>query len=220
MTSLYCWLITWFSTITAGNFCIMISILHFFGSFQLLFWSKHLLSNFSQILLKWHISFAWMISITSRICERPFLLILLFIYLKIILKFSRKSFFPFFGNFQLQFCSKDNSHFSFLLHSPKIFHFAWKNCVFLSISWKKPAKIAIFAPKGHLFLVWPRPIMDHIHDQGQKLFKDIEIKFNRLSDTFYYFEKSLDVVELCMFLYTEWLLIVRNRAISTYNNWK
>lgn len=137
MTSLYCWLFTWFSTITAGNFCIMISILHFFCSFQLLFWSKHLLSNFSQILLKWHISFAWMISITSRICERPFLLILLFIYLKIILKFSRKSFFPFFGNFQLQFCSKDNSHFSFFIAITKDFSFCMKKLCFLKYIMKK-----------------------------------------------------------------------------------
>ena len=38
--------------------------------------------------------------------------------------------------------------------------------------------------------------MDHNHDYGQNCFTDV-VNF-KVSETFYSFEKSLDLVELCM----------------------
>lgn len=69
-------------------------------------------------------------------------------------------------------------------------------------------------PKNHLNWVWKSAIIDHTRNQGQKCFKDIDRKLNQFPKTFYFFKEPLDLVELCLFLNTEWLFIVQNWTIS------
>ena len=64
--------------------------------------------------------------------------------------------------------------------------------------------------------------MDHTYNQCQKILKVlIVLKFYKLSETFHFFEKLLDLVELWMFLYTMWLSEIGPfPAITTVPLWQ
>ena len=75
-----------------------------------------------------------------------------------------------------------------------------------NLLWKKKSPKTIgdsyFNPKNNQFLVWQSAIVNHTHNQGQKSFNNIDRKFNSFQ-TVIFFEKSSDLVELCIFLYNE-----------------
>ena len=82
----------------------------------------------------------------------------------------------------------------------------------------KPLKIAVFALKMTYFgyengLSWIMPIFKL--QIFLKILADNLISFQK---PLYFFEKSLDLVKLCLLLYPEWHFGVRTKAISSCNS--
>ena len=60
-----------------------------------------------------------------------------------------------------------------------------------------------FYLKNDLFWVHKWAIVNEAHFYVEIGFKDIGRQINKLSETFYFFEKSSDLIELCLLLYPE-----------------
>ena len=146
----------------------------------------------------------------SRICGRPCLIFSAFISRKNNEIFRNKVSFCFLVNSLPQFCPKTVPFF-FLSESSKCLNylFCMSNLRF-EISWKKSAKTignSCFCRINHLLAVWKSAMMDNTHDQVQKKKKKNQgyKKFNKLSKTFYFFEKMWDLVELCVCVMSDFL---------------
>ena len=88
-----------FPCITARNFHKSV-FFTFFSSFWPYFWP--------QMLLKQDFS-PWMMPVLWRICRRPFPFNIFLVYL------NENTEIFFFGNFQVQFCFQNHTHFSYLI---------------------------------------------------------------------------------------------------------